>query len=170
MRRKCVQDARKRNFTAECLNTFVAHWSFQLGEDMVDVAFYAADVNDTGTNICCQICYPLVKRPCLLWGSCGTLHRTFHIRKCLIESLIQSKLDYCNAVFSPLHYHQIKRLQRRVQTTCACRLCAVEVSHSLAFCPQFPAWNFCLRMFSNSFGLGKFVRPVHILLSRNFSQ
>ena len=61
MRRKCVQDARKSNFTAKCLDTFVAHCSFQLGEDMADVAFYEADVNDTGTNICCQICYILLQ-------------------------------------------------------------------------------------------------------------
>ncbi|XP_022787417.1 uncharacterized protein LOC111327481 [Stylophora pistillata] len=36
----------------------------------------------------------------------------------MVESLIVSKLDYCNVVFSPLPEYQTKRLQR-VQNTCA---------------------------------------------------
>lgn len=42
----------------------------------------------------------------------------YHIRKLLVESLILSKLNYCNVVFSPLPEYQTKHLQR-VQNTCA---------------------------------------------------
>ncbi len=42
----------------------------------------------------------------------------FHIRKRLVESLVLSKLDYCNVVFSDMPDYQLKRLQR-VQTMCA---------------------------------------------------
>ncbi len=42
----------------------------------------------------------------------------FHIRKRLVESLVLSKLNYCNVIFSSLPDFQLKRLQR-VQNTCA---------------------------------------------------
>ncbi len=42
----------------------------------------------------------------------------FHVRKRLVESLVLSKLDYCNVMFSSLPDYQLKRLQR-VQNTCA---------------------------------------------------
>ncbi len=41
----------------------------------------------------------------------------FHIRKRLVESLVLSKLDYCNIVFSAMLDYQLKRL-RWVQTMC----------------------------------------------------
>ena len=42
----------------------------------------------------------------------------FHIRKRLVETLVLSKLDYCNVVFSAMPDYQLKRLQR-VQNMCA---------------------------------------------------
>ena len=42
----------------------------------------------------------------------------FHIRKRLVESLVLSKLDYCNLVFGAMPDYQLKRLQR-VQDMCA---------------------------------------------------
>ena len=42
----------------------------------------------------------------------------FHVCKRLVESLVLSKLDYCNVMFSSLTDYQLKRLQR-VQNTCA---------------------------------------------------
>ena len=43
---------------------------------------------------------------------------TFHIRKRLVETLVLSKLDYCNVVFSAMPDYQLKHLQR-VQNMCA---------------------------------------------------
>ena len=51
------------------------------------------------------------------YGSLSVLRRLkniapFSVRKQLVESLMLSKLDYNNAVFTPLFVYLIKRLQR----------------------------------------------------------
>ena len=53
----------------------------------------------------------------------------FHIRKRLVETLVLSKLDYCNVVFSAMPDYQLKRLHAEGAEHVR-RLRTVEVCHS----------------------------------------
>ena len=57
------------------------------------------------------------------YGSLAVLRKLRHLapfllRKELAESLVLSKIDYCDVVYSPLRDYQLKHLQR-IQNACA---------------------------------------------------